>query len=357
LPQTPLKIRRQIVVWLGMTALMVSLAGCLPQADNEVIVLSALDREFSQPVLSDAASELDLTIRPKFDQESNKTIGLATEIIQHRQRPTADVFWNNEVLHTIRLQRLGLLESHQPPRATAFPKSYRSPAGYWHGFAGRARVLIVNTKLLPDSKQWPDSIYDFADSKWKGRCTIARPTFGTTATHAAVLIATLGQERGTDLLKTIASNATFQGGNKQVAQKVASGQFAFGMTDTDDAMIEYEQGQPVAIVFPDQGDDQMGTLMIPNTLAIIKNGPNTERAKRLVDRLLQTDIEQRLAAGKSAQCPLATELAGAWRVQQGWLKNKGPRESQELKMMAVDFEQAAAVWDEMKQFLAELKSE
>ena len=101
----------------------------------------------------------------------------------------------------------------------------------------------------------------------------------------------------------------------------------------------------------------MGTLVIPNTLAIIKNGPNTDRAKRLVDRLLMADIEQRLAAGKSAQCPLATELAGAWRVQQRWLKNGGSGEMQALKMMEADFERAAAVWDDRKHFLAELKSD
>ena len=56
------------------------------------------------------------------------------------------------------------------------------------------------------------------------------------------------------------SNATIQGGNKQVAQKVAAGQFAFGLTDTDDAMIEVERGEPVAIVFPDQLENQCGTF-------------------------------------------------------------------------------------------------
>ena len=56
-------------------------------------------------------------------------------------------------------------------------------------------------------------------------------------------------------------------GNKQVAQAVAGGKLAFGLTDTDDAMIEIENGMPVAIVYPDQGEGQMGTLFIPNTLA------------------------------------------------------------------------------------------
>ena len=41
-------------------------------------------------------------------------------------------------------------------------------------------------------------------------------------------------------------------GNKQVATAVGSGQIAFGLTDTDDAMGEIDAGSPVAIVYPDR---------------------------------------------------------------------------------------------------------
>ncbi len=67
--------------------------------------------------------------------------------------------------------------------------------GRWYGFAARARVLIVNTNLLPDLTDRPTSIMDLADPKWKDNCGIAKPLFGTTATHAAVLFAQWGDER------------------------------------------------------------------------------------------------------------------------------------------------------------------
>jgi len=37
----------------------------------------------------------------------------------------------------------------------------------------------------------------------------------------------------------------------------------------------------------------MGTLFIPNTLAIIKGGPNPEAARQLVDYLLSPEVEAR----------------------------------------------------------------
>ncbi len=321
-----------------------SLAGCIKKTDNEVVVHAALDREFSQPILDDIGGELGIRVLSKFDQESNKTVGLVTGIIQSKNRPQADVFWNNEILHTMRLQKMGLLEVYRSPNAESFPTQFVSSKNQWHGFAARARVLIVNTDLIPLASDRPNSIYDLANSRWKNRCTMAKPLFGTTATHAAVLFAKLGDEAAKKLLTEIANNAAIEGGNKQVALKVASGQYAFGITDTDDAIIEIENGNPVAIIFPDQADDQLGTLLIPNTLAIIKNGPNPERAKRLVDRMLKSDIETRLAAGASAQIPLSRLVSQPSRVEP----------EQPIKIMSADFQMAADGWDQAAVFLKEL---
>ena len=339
-------------MYLILTGLLVVMIGCISQQDNEVVVYSALDREFSEPILNDLQQELEFSIRAKYDQESNKTVGLANELLQMKNRPVADIFWNNEILHTLRLQQAGVLEIYQPPNWNRFPDHAHSATGTWSGFAARARILIVNTDLLPDSADRPNSIYDLANPKWEGKCAIARPVFGTTATHASVLIAELGKQPGHQLWSDIASNAVVVGGNKQVAQGVASGRFAFGLTDTDDAMVEIENANPVTIVFPDQADGQLGTLVIPNTLALIKNSPNALRARQLINRLLQADIEQRLASGPSAQMPLGTMDAESnpWRV----LKHSNIDSLDKLKLMKVDFDQAAGAWETSKEFLSGL---
>src|SRR5688572_15211364 len=165
-------------------------AGPQPQADREVVVYAALDREFSEPVLDDFAEETGIRVLPKYDVESTKTVGLTAAIIAEAARPRCDLFWNNEILNTLRLAEKGLLDVYRSPAAEAYPEMYRSPSGTWHGFAGRARVLIVNTDLVGDSDR-PKSIYDLADPKWKGKVGIARPVAGTTASHVACLFAAL----------------------------------------------------------------------------------------------------------------------------------------------------------------------
>jgi iron(III) transport system substrate-binding protein len=332
---------RRAAFVLPLLVLCPILAGCWWRTGPEVVVYTALDSEFSQPIFDEFTAATEITVLPKFDTEATKTVGLAQAIIQERRRPRCDVFWNNEILNTLRLEKEGLLNVYHPPIADRYPAMYRSPDGTWHGFVARARVLIVNTDLVPEDQR-PTSIHDLADAKWRARAGIAKPLFGTTATHAACLFAHWGDEKAREFFRAVKANEVeILSGNKQVALSVAAGKLAFGLTDTDDAIIELEKGMSVAIVYPDQGQDGLGTLFIPNTLAIIRGGPNPEAARRLVDYLLSPEVEAKLAAGPSAQIPLNPEVKAKVRVET----------PQTVKAMAVDFQAAAECWETARRFI------
>jgi iron(III) transport system substrate-binding protein len=316
-------------------------AGCWSGRQPEVVVYAALDREFSEPILNDFSKATGIRVLAKYDDESTKTVGLTNILIQEAGRPRCDVFWNNEILNTLRLGQKGMLEAYRSPTAKGYPVMYRSLEGTWHGFAARARVLIVNTKLVRQDEH-PTSIYDLANSKWKGKTGIARPIAGTTATHAACLFAALGEEKAKEFFLSLRTNdVQILGGNKQVAQACAAGRIAWGLTDTDDAIIERERGASVTIVYPDQNPDQIGTLFIPNTLALMKGCPHPDQAKRLIDYLLMPAVEEKLAAGASAQIPLHPSANVKPRVET----------PQSIKAMQVDFAEAAGQWDAAAQFI------
>ncbi|HEY4232689.1 MAG TPA: iron transporter, partial [Lacipirellulaceae bacterium] len=99
---------RLLLVPLPILAL--GLAGChsAPQAPQEVIVYTALDEEFSQPIFEEFTKATGIVVRPKYDTESTKTVGLTQAILAERERPRCDLFWNNEILNTLRLDREGL---------------------------------------------------------------------------------------------------------------------------------------------------------------------------------------------------------------------------------------------------------
>jgi iron(III) transport system substrate-binding protein len=311
-------------------------------AADTVVVYSSLDREFSEPILKAYEKAGGARVLSKFDVESTKTVGLTNLIIVEAGRPRCDLFWNNEILNTLRLKEKGLLAPFQPRRAVDLPTTFKDKDGMWYGFAARARIIIVNTKLVAASER-PKGIKDLLDPKWKGKIGIAKPLFGTTATHAACLFAAWGNEKAKGYFHALKANGVqVLSGNKQVATAVGSGQIAFGMTDTDDAMGEIDAGSPVAIVYPDRNPGDLGTLFIPNTLAIMKGAPHQKAAEALADYLLSPSVESALARGPSAQIPLLKSTEVEARVET----------PKTVHAMEADFDAAAKLWDKVAAFLA-----
>src|SRR5262249_59869685 len=185
-------------------------------------------------------------------------------------------------------------------------------------------------------------------ARGKGRIAIAKPQFGTTATQAACLFEVLGADNARDFYRALKANGiTLLPGNKQVAQAVAEGRFAVGFTDSDDAIGELNDGKPVAIVIPDRdghpAHPRLGTLFIPNTLLVIKGGPNPAGARKLVDYLLIAAVQRQLAEGGGYQIPL--NPAAKANLHPSLVR------PEQVKVIAVDLERAADLWDEAQAFL------
>ncbi|MEZ5965087.1 MAG: extracellular solute-binding protein [Planctomycetota bacterium] len=281
----------------------VILGACTDPVD--VSTYCALDQEHSEALLQRFQAESGLRLKVRFDSEASKTVGLVSALVEEAESPRCDVFWNNELAQTVRLAQKGILQPYVSPNAAGIPAQFKDGAGMWTGFAARARVLIVSRKVLPEEKDWPTSMWDLIDAKWKGRCAVARPLTGTTLTHFAALRATLGQaefDRFVDGL--FANEVVFLQSNGATMKEVADGKLAFAFTDTDDYHVALTKGHPVGCVFPDQGDGQLGTMLIPNSVGIVKGCPHPDNARKLVDWILSEQTEALLAAGKSAQIPL-----------------------------------------------------
>lgn len=271
----------------------------------------ALDQQFSQPLLNRYAQELGITLQQRHDSEAAKTVGLVSAILEERDRPRCSIFWNNELAHTVRLAQQGLLEPYDSPAAADVPAIWRDPQHRWTAFAARARVLIINTELLPDPASWPRSYRDLIDPKWRGRCAVARPLTGTTLTHFTALRLALGEAAFEEFFAAMQQNdVKFLASNGATMRETRDGKIAWAFTDTDDYHVAKVKGFPVACVFPDQEEGGIGTMLIPNSAALIKGGPDLANSKRLLDRILAAETEALLAAADGAQIPLRSAVPG-----------------------------------------------
>jgi len=295
---------------------------CSSAAGRQVVVYTSVDQEYAETALDrfEAASGID--VKAVYDVEAAKTTGLVNRLIAERERPLADVWWSGEFAQTVDLAQRDVLAPYASPSAADIPASAKDAGGLWTGFGGRARVLLVNTDKV-DAADRPSSIRDLLD--WPispDQIGMAHPVFGTAATHAAALYATWGPEAARAYYQDIATRGVrIVDGNAVVRDMVASGELAFGITDTDDACGAVKRGAPVALVFPDQEADGLGTLIVPNTVALVEGAPHAAEAQELIDVLLSTSTEQALIAddwiqlslrgapGASA-CKLGAEVKG-----------------------------------------------
>jgi iron(III) transport system substrate-binding protein len=321
--------------------------GCGNAAPQQVVLYCAQDQEFAEATLADFQRTTGLTVTPKYDTEADKSLSLVAELQKEAGRPRCDVHWNNEIIGTIRLSRLGLLAPYASPSAVPYPPQAKAADHTWHAFAARCRVLLVNTQLVPEAER-PKSLLELTQPRWKGKLAMAKPMFGTSATQAACLWEVLGAEKAKAWYVGLLDNQVqVVPGNKQAAEAVGRGSAAVAVTDTDDAMEEVAAGHPVAIVFPDAAGhpdwSRLGTLFIPNTLAVVRGCPNPTGARRLVDFLLSDEVEAKLAAAASHQIPLNPNVKVELPAQLAPAKA--------AKRMQVDFERAADVWDEVQAFL------
>lgn len=261
---------------------------------KEVVVYASVDRMFSEPILEKFEKETGIKVLAVYDVEAAKTTGLVNRLIAERRNPRADVFWNGEFAQTIRLKEEDVLSPYVSENAMDIPEKYKDPDERWTGFCGRARILLVNTELM-DSPDYPESIFDMINIDQNlDEVAIAYPLFGTTFTHAAAIYAFLGEADGRKYFEVLRDKGIHVApGNSTVRDMVAKGQMKMGFTDTDDACGAIKRGAPVKVIFPDQ--NTIGTLIVPNTVAMIDGGPNPQEAKILIDYLLRKETEQLLS--------------------------------------------------------------
>jgi len=294
-----------LVVGLIAVLAMVPFAGC-GVARRVVVCYTSVDQEYAGPVFDAFEAQTGIHVLVVYDTEAAKTTGLVNRLIAEQAHPACDVFWNNETTQMSLLVQHGILRRLPDDAGQGILARYRDPNGLWAGHAARFRVLLVNTKVLKGPI--PSSVLDLASSAYpRGSVGMAMPLFGTTAAHAAALYAVLGETRARSFFQQVsAAGVRIVDGNATVRDLVAQGVLAWGITDSDDALVAVKRGDPVSVVVPDQNG--MGTLVIPSSVAVIRGSPHVEEADSLARYLLSEEVETTLM--QEGYCQLSTRQEG-----------------------------------------------
>ncbi len=291
------------------------------EARREVVLYSSADDYLLREVVEDFEAQTGIDVLDQGDTEATKTTGLMQRLISERESPKADVWWSSESAATVRLSREGVLEGYTSQDAEGafdggWPAGLRGEHEDWYGFALRARVIAFRPGAIDGEP--PRTLRELTDPKWKGRVGIARPEFGTTRGHMAALVAAFGEQAFESWLAAMKRNdVRVYNSNSAVVRAIADGEIDLGLTDTDDVFSAQRNDWAVELAFERAdapgaevtGLPSLGAMVIPNTVAKVRGGPNSEEADALVDYLLSERAARLIAKSDSHNLPVLPALA------------------------------------------------
>ena len=276
------------------------------EAVGPVVVYCSVDQEFAEQVFAVYLERTGVEARVIFDSEAGKTTGLVKRIQVEADAPRADVFWSSELFNTILLARAGLLAAYESPAARDIPARYVDVQHRWTAMGLRARVVAYDPTLVPP-EQVPQRWEQLGEAAWAPHVALANPLFGTTRGHVGAMFALWGEARGTSYLTAMRdAGALIADGNSSAVRAVIARRARFAMTDTDDVWVAQRAGASLELCYPDMGDG--GTLLIPNSVALLANCPHPDAGRQLVDFLVSAEVERLLAESTSRNIPVRPAL-------------------------------------------------
>jgi len=290
--------------------------GCGSDSPHVVLYVSA-DDHVARPIVKAFEQQSGIRVDMVGDTEQKKTIGLVRRLLAEKDNPQADVFWSSEVFNTIRLADEGVLAEHDSAIAGDRPSAFRDPLRRWYGFAARARVIVYAPDRVA-AADVPRTWMGLTNPRFRGRIVMADPRFGTTGGHLGAMKVYWTRLAGVSYYEAfligLADNEVrlLPGGNAGVVRAVADGEADLGLTDTDDVWAALAAGHRVRLTYPRHAIDGVsdgGTLLIPNTVALVAGGPNPAQASALVDFLLGEQVERMLAGSVSHNVPVRAAVA------------------------------------------------
>lgn len=182
---------------------------------------------------------------------------------------------------------------YHSPLEDKITSSFRSCDGTWTPFTELPIVFIYNSKLVARENA-PRSWKDFLDGEWSGQISFADPQkSGTSITILETLkLVNDSQDWGMreeELLEQFAEQlgGHLAAGSGDVPREVASGTRMVGITLEETALKFMAGGSDIGMIYPEEG-----TSAVPDCVAIVRNAPHEENAKRFADFVIDRPVQK-----------------------------------------------------------------
>ena len=183
----------------------------------------------------------------------------------------------------------------------AVPSNFRSKN--WTGIAKRARIIYYSPERVKANELNGMTYEGLADPKWKGRVVIRRSNNIYNQSLVASLVKNNGKKNTCEWAKGVVANMArdSKGNDRAQILAVAAGEADLAVANTYYLALmlsgkkgaeQQEAAKKVLPFFPNQGD--RGTHMNISGGGVLKNSPNPDNAKKLLEFLLTKEAQEHI---------------------------------------------------------------
>ena len=197
----------------------------------------------------------------------------------------ADIIWTSEVPDFYEMKNKGMLEQYQPSNFSELLNPFDDYDGSFTAARLGTLGIVINTEKVPMApKNWEELAID---PIYEGKFGIADPALSGTAFMSVAL---LEKQFGWEFFERLNENGAIKSkGSGRVVDDTATGELVACLGVDYITAAKIDKGSPLQLVYPKE------LLMVPSPVAILKDGPNTEMAKKFVDYLLSQEAQQMIA--------------------------------------------------------------
>lgn len=254
-------------------------------------------------------------------------------VMNERHNPACDVWWGAPSTLFLQAAHEGLLEPYAPDWAEHLPPAYKDPEGRWHAtYISPLAILFNTTAYAADAM--PDTWDGLLDPRWRGRVVLRSPlASGTMRTFLCAMIARQPDvDAGIAWLRRLAENtARYPESPNLLYDHLKKNPERIAAWLLPDIVMQRDRnGFPFGFRVPRE------TPVITDCIAIVRNAPNPEGARKFHDFVTTREALAHQAeayAKMPARADIPREDLPAWMA------------AQEIEAMDIDWAAFAAVED------------
>lgn len=190
----------------------------------------------------------------------------------------------------------GVLQSYVPPAASYIPASLKSSDGMWYAMVNNYLCMIYNDQVLSSP---PQTYSDLLSTRYNQRIQYSSP--GQAGDGTGMMLQSFhvfgNRNAGFNYLQRLQTNNVGPSSSTgRLAALVNKGELWVANGDVQMNFAQMKEDPNIQIFFPMAPDGKRYTFALPYDVAMVKNAPHPEAARKLIDFLLGTWAQSRISS-------------------------------------------------------------